>query len=163
MSVNNTFEYSWIICPILCCSKFIGICVIGSQPSTKCPTVIGNPGSVCPSPIPPTPGQPCTLPGELDCHYEPEHNCCGNCNVQNLTISCVPDNSTTGVGLWQMTSPPCPADCCGSEGGEKKNLLHIFLLFSSYSLPQVKSPHQTTLTTIRTTLRRPTRSKWSRD
>ena len=77
------------------------------------------PGSLCPSPIPPTPGQPCTLPGELDCHYEREHDCCGNC-AQNFTVSCVPDNSTTGAGLWQISSPPCPAesaDCCGSEGG----------------------------------------------
>ena len=77
---------------------------------------ISSPGSVCPSPSPPTPGQPCTLPGELDCHYqhEPEHDCCGNC--QNFTLSCVPDNSTTGAGLWQMSSPPCPVDCCGSKG-----------------------------------------------
>ena len=77
---------------------------------------ISSPGSVCPSSIPPTPGQPCTLPGELDCHYENEDDCCGNCNAQNFTISCVPDNATTGAGLWQMSSPPCPTDCCGSEG-----------------------------------------------
>merc|ERR1719490_569081 len=76
------------------------------------------PGSVCPSPAPPTAGEPCTIPGELDCHYEREHDCCGNC-AQNFTVSCVPDNSTTGAGLWQISSPPCPAesaDCCGSEG-----------------------------------------------
>ena len=79
------------------------------------------PGSLCPSPIPPTPGQPCTLPGELDCHYEnliDNHGltgncCCGQCD---LDMTCAPD-STTRSGLWQpMHSPLCPAEGCGSEG-----------------------------------------------
>ena len=70
------------------------------------------PGSVCPFPTPPTPGQPCPQPGELDCHYDKDQCCCGNC-AQNFTVSCVSDNS--GAGLWKM-STLCPPDGCGSEG-----------------------------------------------
>ena len=48
------------------------------------------------------------------------------------------------------------------SGGDKivksflleRKLLKMFLKLSSYSLPQVMSPHQTTPTTIQTTLRR---------
>jgi len=89
--------------------------IVEANLSSFCPAK----GSLCPSPIPPTPGQPCTLPGELDCHYEYEHeqyehDCCGRCVQQ---FSCVSDNSTSGAGLWKMSSsPPCPADCCGSQG-----------------------------------------------
>ena len=120
LSTNSSLKIHW------------NICMIGSQPSTKYPNVIGNPGSVCPSLAPPTPGQPCTLPGELDCQYESEHeqyehDCCGRCAQR---FSCVSDSSTSGAGLWQMSSsPPCPADCCGSEGERwKENCWNIPLL-----------------------------------
>ena len=96
--------------------------MIGSQPSTKYPNVIGNPGSVCPSLAPPTPGQPCTLPGELDCLYEnlidnaglTVNCCCGQCDID---MTCAPD-SITGSGFWQPTkySTLCPEDGCGSKG-----------------------------------------------
>ena len=80
-----------------------------------------SPGSVCPSPSPPTPGQPCTLPGELECHYEnlidnyggTANCCCGQCDVDMICAS----DSTTGSGLWQpMHSTLCPAEGCGIEG-----------------------------------------------
>ena len=99
------------------------------SPSTKCPNVIGNPGSVCPYPIPPTPGQPCTLPGELDCHYEIEyeHDCCGNRNAQNFTVSCVSDNSTIGAGLWQSRQ------ICDSEG--KGSSINCVITFGGLGIP----------------------------
>merc|ERR1719370_570821 len=63
-----------------------------------------TPGSVCPSPIPPTADQPCTLPGALYCNYESfidnqggtGNCCCGQCDID---MTCAPD-STTGSGLW---------------------------------------------------------------
>ena len=72
------------------------------------------PGSFCPSPIPPTPGQPCNLPGTLDCSYGLTGNCCcGQCDVD---MTCAPD-STNGSGLWQPKhSMLCPTEGCGSEG-----------------------------------------------
>merc|ERR1712223_1123333 len=74
-----------------------------------------TPGSVCPGPTPPTPGQPCSqLPGALDCSYDRGHDCCGRCASQ-MNFTCVPDSSTTGSKVWQLMSP-CPSDCCGSEG-----------------------------------------------
>ena len=111
---------------------------------------IWTPGSVCPSPIPPTAGQPCSqLPEPLDCHYENSTGltvncCCGQCDVD---MTCAPD-STTGSGLWQpMHSPLCPADGCGSQGNRWK------IILSSSWKPQdlVSSPHQTTLASILTT------------
>ena len=84
------------------------------------------PGSVCPFPILPTLGQPCTLPGALDCYYDEislEHSCCGRCRP---TISCVTDASNTSAGVWQLITPVCPVDCCGS-GGEI-----FYLLFCMY-------------------------------
>ena len=80
------------------------------------------PGSFCPSPILPTPGQPCNqLPGALDCSYENHIDyhglagncCCGQCDVD---MTCAPD-STSGSGLWQPKHPMlCPTKGCGSEG-----------------------------------------------
>ena len=75
-------------------------------------------GSVCPGPTLPTPGQPCSqLTGALECHYDydQERNCCGRC-AQSFTTTCLPDSSTNGSKVWQLTSPPCPSDCCGREG-----------------------------------------------
>ena len=78
-------------------------------------------GSVCPSPVPPSPGEPCSRPGALDCPYENQidnngvtgHCCCGQCDVD---MTCAPD-SNTGSGLWQpLHSSLCPAEGCGSEG-----------------------------------------------
>ena len=76
-----------------------------------------TPGSVYPSPIPPTPGQPCSqLPGALDCHYQNRSTvncCCGQCDID---MTCAPD-LTTGSGLWQpMHSTLCPEEGCGSVG-----------------------------------------------
>ena len=49
-------------------------------------------------------------------------------------------------------------------GGEEKIVENVLLLkLKKYSLPQVKSPHQTTPTTTRMTFRGPTRYKLSRD
>ena len=89
---------------------------------------ISSPGSFCPSPIPPSPGQPCILPGELECHYD--QCCCSNC-AQNFTVLCVPDNSNTAAGIWQMSSL-CPVEDCGSEGEWwiECFFFWIFLLFS---------------------------------
>ena len=78
-------------------------------------------GSVCPFPTLPITGQPCNLPGNLDCRYENiiDNNiltgncCCGRCDTD---MTCAPD-STNGSGLWQpMHSTLCPAEGCGSEG-----------------------------------------------
>ena len=84
--------------------------------------LISLPGSFCPSPILPTPGQPCNqLPGALDCHYENHIDyhglagncCCGQCDMD---MTCAPD-STNGSGLWQPKHPMlCPTEGCGSEG-----------------------------------------------
>ena len=64
----------------------------------------------CP-PLPPSPSQLCVSPaGAQDCHYHTDHCCCGHCQK----FSCALD-STTGAGLWQM-STLCPAAGCGSEG-----------------------------------------------
>ena len=78
-----------------------------------------SPGSFCPITIPPTPGQPCNLPGALDCPYEDHIDglagncCCGQCDVD---MTCAPD-STSGSGLWQPKHPMlCPTEGCGSEG-----------------------------------------------
>jgi len=80
-----------------------------------------TPGSLCSYPIKPTLGQPCTLPGALDCPYEilidnqgyPGECCCGRCDAD---MTCAPD-STTGSGLWQpMHATLCPSDGCGREG-----------------------------------------------
>ena len=81
-----------------------------------------SPGTFCPTPIPPTPGQPCSLPGALDCHYEnymdnnglPGSCCCGQCDTERI---CAAD-SMTGAGLWQQSHPTlCPSlEDCGSEG-----------------------------------------------
>lgn len=78
-------------------------------------------GSVCPSPSPPTPGQPCSqLPGVQDCHYNGNQGgssespllancCCGRCDTD---MTCTP-----GSGIWQpMYSPLCPTEGCGTEG-----------------------------------------------
>ena len=76
---------------------------------------LSYPGSFCPSPIPPTPGQPCNLPGALDCPYHglTGNCCCGQCD---LDMTCAPD-STNGSGLWQPKhSMLCPTEGCGSEG-----------------------------------------------
>ena len=79
------------------------------------------PGSFCPSPIPPTPGQPCNLRGALDCHYEnliDRHGltgncCCGQCDID---MTCAP-GSTDGTGVWQPKhSTLCLTEGCGSEG-----------------------------------------------
>ena len=76
-------------------------------------------GSVCPSPIPPTPGKPCAqLPGAMDCHYDGDREgtvtcCCDQCDtVTDMTCAL---NSTSGSGIWQSL-PFCPADGCGTEG-----------------------------------------------
>ena len=78
-------------------------------------------GSFCPSPIPPIPGQPCTLPGALDCPYEgfsddrglTGYCCCGHCGIG---MTCAPD-LTNESGLWQPKhSVLCPTEGCGSEG-----------------------------------------------
>ena len=78
-----------------------------------------SPGSFCPITIRPTPGQPCNLPGALDCPYEDHIDglagncCCGQCDVD---MTCAPD-STSGSGLWQPKHPMlCPTEGCGSEG-----------------------------------------------
>ena len=81
-----------------------------------------SPGSFCPSPMPPTPGQPCNqLPGALDCSYENHSDyhglagncCCGQCDMD---MTCAPD-STSGSGLWQPKHTMlCPTKGCGSEG-----------------------------------------------
>ena len=84
-------------------------------------TEIDPTGSFCPNLHPPTPGHPCTAPGNLNCSYDGatitdnDHCCCGRCpdTTDTITMACVSDNSTTGAGLW---SSPCPADCCGSKG-----------------------------------------------
>jgi len=87
--------------------------------------------SDCP-PLPPSPSHLCAAPaGAQDCHYTiiseitpmdafllpititADHCCCGPCS-QNFIFSCVTD-STTGAGLWQM-STLCPVEGCGSEG-----------------------------------------------
>ena len=84
------------------------------------------PGSVCPSPELPTPGQPCALPGALNCHYELD--CCGRCSGN---FSCVTDDSTTtDVGLWQL--PACLVDCCGSHGGYKLACLDMHIVCISF-------------------------------
>merc|ERR1719150_3583622 len=72
-----------------------------------------TPGSVCPGPTPPTPGQPCSqLPGALECTYdEPDTCCCGRCE---RIFTCVFDNSTSDSGVWQLSL--CPVEGCGSEG-----------------------------------------------
>ena len=79
-------------------------------------------GSFCPSPLPPNPGQPCSLPGGLECHYEsfinfhggvPGTCCCGQCDFDMI---CARD-PTTGAGIWQpMHSMLCPLEGCGDEG-----------------------------------------------
>ena len=96
--------------------------IFGTRNGVNCPKLhLFTPGSFCPSPIPPTPGQPCNLPGALDCHYEnhiDNHGlagncCCGQCDID---MTCAPD-STTGSGLWQPKHPMlCPTKGCGSEG-----------------------------------------------
>merc|ERR1712241_557167 len=56
-----------------------------------------TPGSVCPGPTPPTPGQPCSqLPGALECTYEPDTCCCGRCG---RIFTCVYANSTSDSGV----------------------------------------------------------------
>ena len=76
-------------------------------------------GSICPFPILPTPGQVCSLPGALDCHYGnftdlSMNCCCGRCDVD---MTCALDPAT-GTGVWQkMYSPLCPSEGCGSQGG----------------------------------------------
>ena len=78
-------------------------------------TEIYHTGSFCPHLHPPTPGQPCTLPGNLNCSYDGatitdnDHCCCGRC-PDTITMSCLPDNSTTGAGIWQL-QPACPQPC----------------------------------------------------
>ena len=117
------------------------------QPCPECP------------PLPPTPGHLCFTPaGAQDCYYKGGNGgtdqspfvskcCCGRCEAEPM-ITCASD-STTGSGLWQpMHSPLCPAEGCGSEGEWWK------IILSSSWKPQVSSPHQTTLTTILTTLTR---------
>ena len=79
-------------------------------------------GSFCPSPLPPNPGQPCSLPGGLECHYEsfinfhggvPGTCCCGQCDFDMI---CALD-PITGAGIWQpMHSMLCPLEGCGDEG-----------------------------------------------
>ena len=123
-----------------------------------------SPGSFCPITIPPTPGQPCNLPGALDCPYEDQigynglagNCCCGQCDVD---MTCAPD-STSGSGLWQPKHPMlCPTEGCGSEGEwwrefERENdpLTGCYL--------QVLSARQITLTATLTTLQRQRRFKW---
>ena len=103
------------------------VCVI-ELPRTIIKSIQMNPtqrlsqGSVCPSPSPPTPGQPCSqLPGVQDCHYDVNQGgssesplvtncCCGRCDTD---MTCAP-----GSGIWQpsLYSPLCPTEGCGTEG-----------------------------------------------
>ena len=110
-----------------------------------------------------SPGSPCTNLEADDCKNEyslGDHCCCGQCTGW-LSLACVLD-STTGAQHWLPKGSLCPADGCGNEGEWCKENGFIFL-FLKYSLPQVLSNHQTTLTTTPTIWRRPRRYKWRRD
>ena len=98
-----------------------------------------SPGSFCPSPIPPTPGQPCNLPGALDCHYKTHIDnhglagncCCGQCDID---MTCAP-NSTDGSGLWQPKHPMlCPTKGCGREGECRRETVKQFNSFLDVNL-----------------------------
>ena len=117
-------------------------------------------GSFCPFPTPPTPGQPCNLPGALDCHYENhiDHHglsgncCCGQCDID---MTCAP-NSSTGSGLWQPKHPMlCPTKGCGIEGEWWRENDPLTDCYS-----QVLSARQTTRTTTLPTWQRQRRFKW---
>ena len=117
-------------------------------------------GSFCPSPTPPTPGQPCNLPGALDCHYENhiDHHglsgncCCGQCDID---MTCAP-NSTTGSGLWQPKHPVlCPTKGCGSEGEWWRENDPLTACYS-----QVLSARQASRTATLRTWQRQKRFKW---
>ena len=125
--------------------------------------LIFPPGSFCPSPMPPTPGQPCNLPGALDCPYENHIDyhgltgncCCGQCDID---MTCAP-GSTNGSGLWQPKHPMlCPTEGCGSEGEWwRENIKEVDPCLEVKSIncyPQVLSPRQTTPTPTLPTLRR---------
>ena len=101
-----------------------------------------TPGSVCTFPILPTPGQPCTLPGALNCqneHFFDNHGgtgncCCGRCDID---MTCAHD-PTTGFGLWEpMHSTLCPAEGCGTDG---EWLRSHFVFISPRCCPFAKPP-----------------------
>ena len=116
----------------------------------KCPLL----GSFCPSPILPTPGQPCTAPGALDCPYLVDDECC--CGQCEKIFSCVSD-STSGDGLWQLR-PLCPEVGCGSQGKQWTGPVLQF-----YSMPQVLSPRPTTPKTILKISPGQTQYEWTKD
>ena len=111
------------------------------------PSLISSPGSICPTPVPPTPGQPCTLHGALDCHYEIDYSqCCTDDGAQHVKFSCVPDPWTEGAGLWK-TSSLCPVKgcsevpCrklwdCGIEGESEMFQLEIVVAITGFATSQ---------------------------
>ena len=82
--------------------------------------------SSCSSPLPPSPGYPCTAPGSQECPYPSSNCCCGQCED---IFYCASD-STTGVKVWHLRHV-CPAGC--GEGAQQKHHLWLGLILRHLS------------------------------